>query len=117
MNTFSKKLLFVLILIIAVSVFYTFYKYIVQKEYTIMAHVSCDPHTESCFFVPCEEADCPTEIEYYKLITKDAANIELCDPNNAGCDPLVCKDGEMGCAIISCSADTASEGEQCSTPD
>jgi hypothetical protein len=115
MDKKSKVLFWIFGILLVASIGITFYKYIVKKDYIIMAHVSCDPQTESCFYVPCEGIDCTTEIEYYKIINKKAYNIELCDSTVEDCKPLVCNNGEKDCEIISCSVDTISEGEECST--
>ena len=115
MDKKSKILFWVFGILLAVSVCATFYRYVIKKDYIIMAHVKCDPQVESCFYTPCEGADCPAQIDYYKIINKKAFNIALCDPNVEGCNPLVCKDGEKDCTIISCSTSTISNGEECST--
>jgi len=115
MDKKSKVLFWIFGILLVASIGITFYKYIVKKDYIIMAHISCDPQTESCFYASCEGADCPAQIDYYKIINKKAYNIELCDPAVEDCNPLVCKEGEKDCEIISCSADTLSEGEECST--
>ncbi|MGB8815736.1 MAG: hypothetical protein WCC74_00650 [Minisyncoccia bacterium] len=114
MDKKSKVLFWIFGILLATSVGMTFYKYVIKKDYMVLAYVSCDSQTESCFYVPCEGIDCTAEIDYYKIINKKAYNIELCDPEVEGCNPLVCKEGEKDCEIIFCSADTLSEGEECS---
>ncbi len=119
MDKKSKILLWIFAGALIISVGVTYYRYVVKRDYIIFAHTECDPKTESCFYTPCEdgaENDCGAEIEYYKKINKKAFNIELCDIEQPDCKPLVCKDGEKDCEIISCSDATLGEGESCSTP-
>lgn len=116
MDRKSKILLWIIIIILVISVGVAFYKYVIKKDYTITTHLNCDPNTESCFYVPCENSDCSTETEYYKLINKKAFNIDLCTDTSQNCEPLVCKNGEEGCEIISCTSDNVSGEKKCSIP-
>ena len=116
MDKKSKILVWIFIVALIASVGITYYRYIIKRDYLIFAHVSCDPKVESCFYIQCEGSDCPSEIEYYKKISKKAFNIELCDSENSECQPLVCKDGEADCEIIGCSVDTVEQDENCSVP-
>ena len=116
MDKKSKILFWIFGILIVISIGVTFYKYVIKKDYLVFAQIKCDPQTESCFYAPCEGTDCPAQIDYYKKIEKKAFNIEVCDPAVEGCNPLVCKDGEKDCTIISCSTSTLSEGEECSVP-
>ena len=114
MDRKSKILIGLFIFALVASVGITYYRYVVQKDYLIFAHASCDPKTESCFYTPCTGSDCPAEIEYYKKITKKAYNIELCDSEKQDCKPLVCKENEKDCEITSCSENNVADGESCS---
>jgi hypothetical protein len=117
MDKKTKVLFIVLILLLIASVGATFYRYMIQKDYLIFAHVECNPQEESCFYYPCEEGDSecdPTAIEYYKKITKKAFNIEICNTEDEDCNPLVCKNGEKDCEITTCTVDNIEEGESCS---
>jgi hypothetical protein len=122
MDRKSKILLTVFLLLLIGTISVTVYMYGVKKDYLVSAQASCDPSTESCFYLPCAEGDdtCdPANVEYYKKVEKKASNLELCDPAVEGCNPLVCTDGEKGCTVTYCSADTLDEGEKClslSTP-
>jgi len=117
MDKKTKVLFIVLILLLVVSIGATFYRYMIQKDYLIFAHIKCNPRSESCFYLPCTEGDSTcdsTAIEYYKKITKKAFNIEMCNTADEGCNPLVCKNGEKDCEITTCSVDNVEEGESCS---
>jgi hypothetical protein len=114
MDKKSKILVWVFVIALIISVGATYYRYVVNRDYIIFAHVECDPKIESCFYTPCEGIDCPAEIEYYKKINKKAFNIELCDSENPECQPLVCQPNEKDCEITNCTADNVEEGEVCS---
>ncbi len=117
MDKKSKILICVFVIALILSVGATYYRYVIKRDYIIFAHAPCDPKTESCFYVPCEEGDTeciPADIEYYKKINKKAFNIELCDSESPDCKPLVCKDGEKDCKIASCTEENVEEGESCS---
>jgi hypothetical protein len=117
MDRKSKILTILFFLLLIVIVGFTIYKYGVKKDYLIYGSSPCDPQAESCFYYLCEEGDdtCNSnEIEYYKKVEKKAFNIELCDTNNEGCNPLNCELGEKDCTEIFCSDELLDEGEACS---
>jgi hypothetical protein len=100
----------ILILLIVGSVFATYLRIFVYKDYMLVKEVSCDPSYESCLVytaedlcVESEDADCVqnTEAEYYKIIHKKAAHVADCDPETLAegesCPELVCEEGEEGC--------------------
>jgi len=73
----NKVFYSILVLSILLSVWITFVKIVVQKNYQIVAETSCDPALEKCFAFTCDPADdetCPTEeterTSYYKMISK-----------------------------------------------
>ncbi len=116
MDRKSKILIFIFVLLLIGSVGLTLYKYW-TKDYQIYGFAPCDPQIESCFYYPCEESgdSCSSdEIDYYKKVEKTASNVELCDPNNDNCNPLVCDENEIGCHTVLCSEGVLEEGEVCS---
>jgi hypothetical protein len=104
----------ILILLILGSVGFTFWRIVIQKDYQIIAEVSCDPVTESCFHYepePCamDDYEClsaPIEEAYdYKLISKKAANIYICEQTEEKIDcaeELSCLDNEKNCEYTFC---------------
>ncbi len=117
MDRKSKILITIFLLVVFLAISTTFYKYEIKKDYLILGQTTCNPLTESCFYMPCDETDpsCDTTApEYYKKIEKKAFNVELCDPSVDGCNPMVCTEDEKGCSITACSEDNLSEGEACS---
>ena len=123
MDKKSKILLAIVIAAIAGSVFATYYRYIIKKNYYIEAQTDCDPRMEVCFVSVCDPAtdsECPqAEAEratYYKLIKKKASNIPLCDPNDADCAALDCSDKTI-CEETLCDPANPGEGVTCNDPE
>jgi hypothetical protein len=118
----------ILILLILGSVGFTFWRIIVEKDYQIVAEVSCDPAVESCFHYEPEicamdDYDClsaPIEEAYdYKLINKKAANIYACEQTEEKTDcgeELSCLEGEENCEYTYCDPAELEEGEACAEP-
>jgi hypothetical protein len=97
----------VLILLILGSVGFTFWRIVIQKDYQIVAEVSCDPATESCLHyegVICDGTDIecvPEEAYDYKMISKKAASIYACEQTEEknGCgEELSCTESEADCS-------------------
>ena len=112
----------ILALLILGSIGVTFWKIVIQKDYQIIAEVSCDPATESCFRYepePCaadDSACVPEEAYDYKMISKKAATIYTCEQTEekAGCsEELACLDNETDCTYTFCDQQELEEGEAC----
>jgi hypothetical protein len=95
-------------LLIITSIFFTYMRIFVNKDYMLVKEVDCNSETESCFVhtpedlcFESEDFDCvtKTEPEYYKIIYKKAANVPACNPNTLEegeeCPELVCEVGEV----------------------
>lgn len=123
MDKKSKIFFLVFFLFLAGSVFATYYRVVIARDYVIMGQTDCDPTTENCFIYECdpEAGECtgiPEEDTwYYKKVSRKAANIPLCDPNDENCEALVCGEGEEECEEILCSEETMAEGDICSDPE
>lgn len=109
----EKLFIWFFIILICCSIFFTFYRFIVQKDYLIEGEADCDPTTEKCFIWQCtpdssvnDEActgNAEKDIWYYKLVQKKAANIPLCNPDeDKNCKPLACVPEEKDCMEIFC---------------
>lgn len=98
-------------ILILTSVGATFYRYVILKDYQIIAEIPCDPAIDNCF-VRTEEDGTTTN---YQTISRNASNIPLCDPEqDETCRALVCEQGELDCEVTACTPDTVPEGEECS---
>ena len=116
----------ILISLIVASVGVTFWRIIIQKDYQIIAEVSCDPATEACYHYepePCadDDLDCqslpPEEAYDYKMISKNAANIYICEQTEEKIDcneELSCLENEANCSYILCDPDNLEDWEVCS---
>ncbi|MFA6475951.1 MAG: hypothetical protein WCV68_00895 [Candidatus Paceibacterota bacterium] len=120
MDKKSKILLGILALVIFISVGISFYQTIYIHKYLITTEISCDPNKESCFVFECdpvEDESCSKDpnqqVSYYKIISKNAQNIPICESGNDNCPELSCIYGEKDCQITLCAPDEG-EGIICS---
>lgn len=130
----SKALFLILVLLVLGSAVFTYYKYIVKRDYVIQAATDCDPEFEACFVWECDpesmvEGEACTgvpdnDIWYYKLIERKAYNIPDCpaspaggDPNDEDCNALVCGEDEPDCQEILCDSENVPEWEYCNNPE
>jgi hypothetical protein len=103
-KTKNKIFWLVFIFFILGSIVFTFVKIFINLDYKLVAEVSCNPETESCFIYTPEElcegegSECLLNIQakYYKIIYKKALNIPVCniDISDGGCPEFVCEQGE-----------------------
>ncbi len=114
----------ILILLILGSVGVTFWRIVIVKDYQIVAEVSCDPQTESCFHrdvVTCDGTDptcVPADASDYKTISKAAYSIYACEQTieKIGCgEELSCAPNEPKCSYTLCNDTNIPDGESCST--
>jgi len=126
MDTKSKILIWVFVVLIIGSVGFTYWRIMIKRDYIISAQTDCDPYTEQCFFWECD----PNSIEdgvactdnaddnswYYQIVRRKAFNIPLCDPKDENCQALICPEGEADCSVEFCTAENVPEGETCNDP-
>ncbi len=104
--------LFVVLAILAVGA-YKYKEFVIDRNFDIFAHVTCDPESESCFVADCSPEDDPEcDLTPYKKVLKPAKNIEKCGPSEE-CPELSCDENETGCTTTYCSSETIDEGEIC----
>jgi hypothetical protein len=114
MDRKSQVLTLVLILIVVGVTVWKYNVFVVQRHYTIIDRISCDPEIETCFTYECAPGDDECDDTPFKKLTKRASTISLCRNYEEGnCPVPTCAEGEPGCSIISCSADTIEEDEVC----
>lgn len=110
----SKIFFLVLALLIIGSIGFTFWRIFIAKDYQIIAEVSCDTMTESCFFYEDEDG-----AYTYKIISKKAANIYACEQteNKIDCnEELSCLENEEDCEYMVCDPAELADGEVCVGP-
>jgi hypothetical protein len=113
----------ILILLILGSVGFTYWRIVIEKDYQIVAEVSCDPSIETCFRYepePCAASDSeciPEEAYDYKMISKKAADIYACEQTEEklGCtEELSCIADESDCEYTNCDLSNPDEADTCS---
>lgn len=122
-NVWGNRIFYtILILLILASVGFTFWRIVIQKDYQIVAEVSCDPATESCFHyegVVCDGTDTecvPEEAYDYKMVSKKASTIYACEQTEEKIDcteELSCLESEIDCEYTYCDPAELGEGESC----
>lgn len=121
----SRVLTVVFVLAVLGSVGFTYYRYMVQKDFLVKYQTPCEPSEEACFVYECDATadECTGNPEedttYYSLMYRKAYNIPECDTGVEGdCDDAyVCPDGEEGCSMVTCTEETATTEEvSCSDP-
>jgi len=128
MDKKSKILLWVVFLLIIGSVAVTYWRIMIKKDYMIEAQASCDPTVDKCFVSSCDPAvtegdtmctgDPEKDTSYYAIISRKAANIPLCDPNDENCAALTCPEGEKDCSMTFCNDSNKEEqGAECNDPE
>ncbi|MEI9966813.1 MAG: hypothetical protein WDN67_04240 [Candidatus Moraniibacteriota bacterium] len=99
---------------------FTYYKYVIERNYVVKLQTPCDPTTEICYVSYCdpeaEDAECTGNAEedttYYKILYRKAVNIPACEPALEGdCDKVyTCSEEEDACELISCDPSALEEG-------
>ncbi|NTW27127.1 MAG: hypothetical protein HGA36_02285 [Candidatus Moranbacteria bacterium] len=121
MDKKSKILLWVIALLIVGSVGATYWRIMIKKDYIIESQIDCDPYENKCFVWECDPessvegeactGDPESDIWYFQVAKRNAANISLCDPEtDENCDPWTCAEDEKDCSEIFC--DEANMEEQ-----
>jgi len=123
MDRNSKYFLGFVALVIVLLVGYKFKQFIIDKDFTLIANIPCDPATESCFRVVCDPEGCDdssgivnSDGSPYKKITLPYSKAPNCLIEE-NCTPVeasqICVAGDTTCIIDTCSEDTLEDGEEC----
>jgi hypothetical protein len=127
-NKSGKVFWIIFSLLIAGSIFATYYRMMIQKNYIIEAQVDCDPAEKACFIWECDPISnvdgekCTGNIEediwYYSLAKRKASRVPLCNPaTDETCTPMLCDLGEEDCEEIFCNEENKIEQEaECNDP-
>jgi hypothetical protein len=114
MDSRSKRLLILTLILIAGAVAFGYYRFFVTGRYVLQYEVSCDPISEECFVARCEDAgeeDC-VEDRYYKLMQKYASDVKRsCGDDVRDCPAAArCSDTDEVCIVEYCDA-TVEDGQ------
>lgn len=128
-ETFQTRWFFVVFFVIVLlSVFATFYRVFIARNYSVMIETVCYPETESCFArgicdtedQVCMEGDTPVETSFYKTVERKAyAFPNECasgSMDSPACIDLSCRARESDCTETLCAEGLAPEGETCVGP-
>lgn len=114
MDRRSKIFLGLFLVLIALSGAWKFYQFFIERNYLIHTEVSCDPETESCFVLECEDGDEECEQVPYKKLETAAYLVPSCDPYaDEECPEPSCEPESSSCVVTYCSEDSIAEGESC----
>jgi hypothetical protein len=119
MDIKSKIIFIVLVIGIAISVWQTYDRIYVERDYMISAEIDCDPEVNSCYVWVDEEGEYGEvgEVWYYALISKKASSFSICNPHREECeDELYCADDEEDCEVYYCEPEEVGDGEECAGP-
>lgn len=124
MNGIQNKILFFVAAAVFIgSLLFAYHRFYKARNFTIVAHASCEPTEENCFVWTCDPAietcsENPEEnTEYYKIIQKSAANIAICAPGSTCEEEVTCEPGEKDCKETLCSEEylvASGEEAECS---
>lgn len=109
---FSRHLLvFTLLPLLIFSASFSYYRFVIKKDYRVGYDAMCDPSTQSCY-VWCEDEEC-ADPEYYVFIEKYASDVyaacgedvtdcpsaHQCLPTDTECSIRFCDPTHETCAV------------------
>lgn len=113
----NGKIILVIIVILLIAV--TGFKYVqffVNRDFTFVTLVSCDPAIEKCFRISCEDCVLPgvafSDGSPYKYIELPASHVPQC-LEDVTCSDFQCPESDAECITTYCSEDILEEGEEC----
>lgn len=108
--------LVVLLVAIAFSIFATYYRFFVTRDFDIYTQVSCNPQIESCYKItgcPQDMADCSNpETTFYKILRIKAFDSSYCNHNVESCAEPACNPGN-DCDYIKCDSNITAGSQVC----
>lgn len=121
MDRANKIFLIFLALVIISVIGFKYQQFFLNRNYTLLAEISCDPTTESCFKVICDgeceaSAIVNSDGSPYKKVSILAAHAPAC-LEEENCTDFTCPVGDDTCSITYCSEDNLEEGEECVVPE
>ena len=122
----SRWFFIVFFLAVATSVFATFCRVFIARDYFVEVETTCSPELHACFAKDtcdtedgtCGEGDTPTATSYYKKVERKAYSFpEVCasSVDESSCD-FSCREGESDCTETYCSEAVTTDGETCVGP-
>ena len=111
----NKYIIYLIIPFIIITAVFSYFRFIINDDYTVKYEGACDPTKEKCF-IGCEDGDCTTKEYYYSEVTKYAPDIyKECGNNITDCKAAsVCLPGDRNCSVTYC--DTKVKDNSCKAP-
>lgn len=129
MNDIKTKIFWVCVAIIFCgSVIFSYWRFVIARDFIVVMHAECDPFTEYCFVERCDpqastedEWMCTGEddedVSYFMIQKRNASHIPECSSDDASCEPFACAPAEEECEVIYCdAAQDVVEDQECSDP-
>jgi hypothetical protein len=106
MSLFRHFFALIVLPLLIFSVGFSYYRFILEKDYLVGYDAACNPETESCY-VRCEDDACE-EPEYYASAERYASALyDLCGYDISGCEVAsTCTPEEKYCSITYCDKET-----------
>lgn len=123
MDMRSKILAVIVAVLLVASVWFSYLRFFVTRDFVVEGESECDPETERCFVGVCDpestsgnEACTGNQDEdewYYKIVRRNASSVPECEPTRAdeGCPELSCEAGDPECETVYCDESTSVERE------
>lgn len=122
----GKILLWIFFLLIIGTLGFTYWKFMVARNYVVVVQAECDPYSEKCFTHVCDpdpnmDGECTGDLVedtwQTKNISRMAYNMPECNPaTDEACALLLCKEGEEKCFYDLCDESNVPEGDTCNDP-
>jgi hypothetical protein len=112
MSVTSKIFLALVFVAVTATGAYKYREFVLDKDYTLLITVGCDPSREQCFEMDCEEGVDGCDTTPYKKASVLASVAPQCALQGY-CENFECS-SDGNCEVTYCSSDTVEEGERCS---
>jgi hypothetical protein len=116
METRSKLFFWLLLVIIILVSGFKFNQFFIEKDFTLLVNLDCDPAMERCFALDCSSMDDPEcdDVPYKKLETW-AGNAPSCLLERT-CLDFSCPLNDALCSVTYCSSENIESWEKCTEP-
>ena len=126
----KTKIFWVVVLLTFIgSIGFSYWRFVVKRDFVVFMHTECDPFVERCFVERCDPAaegedEWPCvgnedeDVSFFKIQKRNASFIPLCSSDDETCDPFECTKGEKDCSVLYCDEDDENfeDGQECNDP-
>lgn len=113
-------------LTVALAIWVSYDRYVIQENYLVQTRVECDPTLNRCFAgvcdpdigEMCEAAETEGESFYYAIALRNARSLRECKLNTPGCASRPCQENEAAaCEMHFCTDTDVEAGVECTSPE